>query len=460
MNRGVGYGSGRPGYKPDPLRIGIAVSLLVSVGRIHEQLGFLAALRPGLLVTVFLVGYTLAVPSSVSWRLLSRSRVTKPLAGLAILACLSVPFGLSIGQSASFILDVYSRVLLFALILLVSLRTITELRFAVWCYLGAVGALMFFAIAFGDMSSVHGGIDRLQGDSMYDANDLGVLLMVALPLGLLTLETSSTWRGKAASIAILAAIGYTMALTGSRGGMVGLAFVAVGVLLLVRHVSIPKKVLSLAAVVAALTVAAPPGYWQQMETIIRPDDDYNLTDPHGRKALATRGLGYMAAYPVFGLGISNFGRAELEISPLLTEYAPGTIAIRNLAPHNTYVEVGTEMGVFALAIWLALLGAGIFGLRRMSRRVPKEWASDKGDRMFLQRMLIYLPISFLAFAVTSFFVSHAYLPSFYVLVVLMGALDYHVRRLLLRTGPEGPGFRSSPTFHATGPGSPSRRGWT
>ena len=48
---------------------------------------------------------------------------------------------------------------------------------------------------------------------------------------------------------------------------------------------------------------APPGYWDQMGTILEPTEDYNWSDPIGRRQIMIRGMGYIAQYPVFGLGV-------------------------------------------------------------------------------------------------------------------------------------------------------------
>ena len=53
-----------------------------------------------------------------------------------------------------------------------------------------------------------------------------------------------------------------------------------------------------------MMATAPPGYWKSMQTILEdPKADYNWDSLNGRRQLAKRGMGYMLAYPVFGVGI-------------------------------------------------------------------------------------------------------------------------------------------------------------
>jgi O-antigen ligase len=181
-----------------------------------------------------------------------------------------------------------------------------------------------------------------------------------------------------------------------------------------------------------------------MSTILDPSDDYNITGEEGRKAIALRGLSYMSAYPLFGVGMSNFGRAEAFIGRADDQRAG--IGVRWLAPHNTYVQVGAEMGFFALMTWLTLLGAGTVGLVRLRNRLPRHWIRGTPRQQFLYTGTVFLPASFVAFAASSMFLSFAYLTPMYLLVGLMAALHVQISRerrverveFLSRATPMGP----------------------
>src|SRR5207247_922877 len=67
-------------------------------------------------------------------------------AGLAVLACLSAPFGISLGGSAQAILDVYSKVLVFAVLVMAAIRSARELWFFVLAYLIRTGAVVWMAL--------------------------------------------------------------------------------------------------------------------------------------------------------------------------------------------------------------------------------------------------------------------------------------------------------------------------
>jgi O-antigen ligase len=361
----------------------------------------------------------------------------------------SAVFGISLGGSLSYIATFYWKVLVLFAMLLISVRDVKDLAFILWAFVISIGTLVVLAntgmISF---ATTFGGLARLDAEGMYDANDLGMILLMGLPLGFLFLFNSGR-LGKVLSFLVIAGVPATIALTGSRGAFVGLAVVMPLLFLANARVSLVKRLGTVGIILAALTVAAPAGYWEQMETIIKPEADYNRTEQYGRVEISKRGIGYMSDRPIFGVGINNFARAEGTISSIAqTAFADQTV--KWVAPHNTYVQLGAETGVFGLLIWLALQGGGTVGLLRLRRRIPISWEMESTNRRFLREVCLFLPISFVAFAVTSFFLSHAYTAPFYFLLVFLSATYILVHRefaidaakeLQLRGGPGwGPGM--------------------
>jgi hypothetical protein len=218
-----------------------------------------------------------------------------------------------------------------------------------------------------------------------------------------------------------------------------------------------KRVTILAAVAAGLFFAAPDGYWKQMNTLLNLKEDYNLSVDYGRKGLAIRGFGYMLGRPLFGVGVANFPRAEGTISPIANARLSEGEAVEWLAPHNTYVNVGAEMGVPALVIWLSLLLGGTVGLWRLRRRLPASWEYESAERKFLSDACLFLPISFLGFAVSSAFLSHAYSVVPYIIFAYLAGLHLLVRKELRKGAMQAaPAVASGPG--AYGAGSFRRRG--
>jgi O-antigen ligase len=353
---------------------------------------------------------------------------------LGVLTCLSAVFGLSLGGSATFFLRAYGRELLFFGALVVAIRNVRDLRLMLLAYVASMAITVVLSFTAMETAATMTGLQRISGnESPYDANDLGVLFMVGIPLSLI-IFTSARGLTKWLAAFVLVGIPAAVALTGSRGALLGLAAVGTMLFLTVRQLSWSKKIFFAVSVITALALTAPAGYWDQMRSLLNPTSDYNFTDESGRKATAMRGVGYALQYPLFGVGLANFGRAEATISPLLRTNAPGDRILVNAA-HNTYIEVAAELGLPALVIWCTLLFGTVFSLRRLARRLPSSWARGTEEERLLYGASVYIPISLVGFAVTSMFVSHAYLPSFYYLVAFSSATMVLTRDQLRRSSP-------------------------
>jgi O-antigen ligase len=197
-----------------------------------------------------------------------------------------------------------------------------------------------------------------------------------------------------------------------------------------------------------------------MQSILAdPKADYNWDAINGRRQLAQRGIGYMSSYPVFGLGIDNFRKAEGTISEKALNLEPGH-GIRWASPHNSFVQAGAEAGVTGLVLWISLVLANIVIPLRLARRMPPEWRKGTPDQRFLSFAALYLPIAQVGFAGTAFFVSFTWMEPLYFLSALVAGLALVVTREIRPiTGRGSSGYRthrarSFPHFGTHRPASP------
>lgn len=401
----------------DPLRISLVLLTALTVSRFHQHYAFIGRLRPALLLAAFALGYALLHPSRLGNGQWVRTWPAKVVIGLAVMACLSVPFGISMGRAGRFVLEDFSKVLIFCFLLMGVIRGARDVSLFVWAFVISCGFLAYLSIFVFQLSRGQRGIQRLAHLYTYDANDLGVVLTVGIPLAILAFQISKV-RGKLLSGTILVAMGIALARSGSRGGFLGFLAVVIALLLWVERVSIAKRASFVAVTALALVIGAPAGYWRQMRTIRNIEKDYNITQETGRKQLAIRGLQYMMAYPIFGVGADNFPMAEGTISTRARSWQQGDPGVRWAAPHNTFIQVGSEMGVPALLLWSTLMFGGVLGTRRLHRRLPRQWAQGDFEERFLYLATLYLPIAFIGFITTSLFVSFAYQDVAYVLAGL------------------------------------------
>jgi O-antigen ligase len=435
----------------DPLHVVLFLLTIMTISRAHEHYHVLAKFRPALVLVVASVGYAFLNP-----RYLTRANVLaiwpmRLVAVLAVLACFSAAFGISLGASARFILDSYSKTLTYAFLIALSIRHVRDLYTYVWAYVVSCGVLAIFSIFVFGITKGNSYVTRLNDMYTYDSNDLGVVMMMGFPLALLLLTVE---RGMKRWLVLLILIGIsaTMARSGSRGGFLGFIAVGIASLTLVKGVSAPRRLIVFVGAVIALAVGAPPGYWKQMGTILKPEEDYNFTDIDGRKAVVERGLAYTARYPVFGLGVNNFSRAECQISPKI-EMRKINGPLRCTPPHNSYLQAASEMGVPGFLVWVSLVIGGIVAPLRLRRRLPQSWRRGTQSERFLYGATSFFPVAMIGFAVPATFVTFAWWDTVYFMAALLSGL-YVSTRVQFEPGVVAGAGRESVTFS-----SDDLRGW-
>jgi O-antigen ligase len=251
----------------------------------------------------------------------------------------------------------------------------------------------------------------------YDANDFATLITTAMPLGLYFALAYRRVVLRLLSFGGLLVLVVALIRSGSRGGF--LAFLAVAAFILVGFTSVPARarISGLAVILAVLSTTASDKYWTQMQTIVHPHEDYNTTDETGRVKIWKRGIGYMVGSPAFGVGMGNFQTAEGTLSSFARRSETGR-GVRWGAAHNTFVQIGAELGIPGLLLFLGLLVSLFASLRRVARYAARagpahtDWA----------RLAQSLTAALVGFVVGSFFLSLAYADMLYTLAALVVAL--------------------------------------
>lgn len=406
----------------DLVRVSLVLINIVSISAVHLYLGPLRYSRPTILLTGLALVAALINRKALAWQNLNKSWVSKTVLGILVWGTISAPFGISMASSLIYIGDRYIKILVVFFLMVIAVRNARDLLVLIWSFVAAAGILLVLAATVLEVNTTHTGLDRMGGGlTSFDANDLAMIYLMALPLCILLIFVS---RGIPRLIAACIAIGIpgSIALTGSRGALIGLAIVLIALFFALNRYSYLGRATCATLLLGGLLLGAPDGYWNQMKTILNPSEDYNLAAESGRVAIAKRGLGYMLRYPIFGLGVSNFGRAEGTISPIAAQLVEQGQGVPWIAPHNTYVQVGAELGIPGLVMWLALMYGGVVGLMRYHTKLPKNWDRISPDHMFMREATLLIPISVLGFAVTSFFLSHAYTAPPYILFAIVSGI--------------------------------------
>lgn len=409
----------RMAYRFDVARLSAAALIIISLTAIHLLVPPLRILRPSLTVLVLFWAIAIAAPAKVRWKNLTGAWPPKVVAALFVISLASIAFGISAGGALQYFLDHYVKVLIFFAALLVSIRRVEDLALLSWTFVISIGILTLLSVTVMDVRSTRSGLDRIAGQGMFDANDIGMVILMGMPVARLV-QQSAGRLGRWVAGAVLFTSPITIALTGSRGALIGFALVAPMMVMSLHKIPVVRRVSILAGMGIVLVFAAPAGYWAQMETTFNAEEDYNYSSDYGRIPIAKRGLYYMSRYPIFGLGVRNFPRAEGTISPIAEQRAAMGLSLMWVSPHNTFVQVGAELGLPALILWIGMHIAGILGLWRLRRRMPKSWERGTAQQRFLRDACQLLPVTWAGFGATSFFLTHAYTTPVYILLALTG----------------------------------------
>jgi O-antigen ligase len=195
---------------------------------------------------------------------------------------------------------------------------------------------------------------------------------------------------------------------------------------------------------AAMLVVGNQQYWEMMQSILHPTQDYNWAgkSQEGRMEVWKRGLSYMAARPLTGVGASGFFVAEGTLSQRAKEASWRGKGLKWSAPHNSFVQAGAELGVPGLLLFILLLWAAYRSARQRARA---QAAPGRAPPSVLLGQAF--AASMVGYAVTAFFLSQAYAAFLYTLLGLAIAFE-------LAT-PSGAAAESAP---AAAPARPLRRG--
>jgi probable O-glycosylation ligase (exosortase A-associated) len=395
--------------RSDLLIAAVAGYILTAVGRVHQVFPVLEALRPAIVtgavaLVLFLVDRRMNRRLTTAW-----TPATAWLLGVFAWMSLSVPGALSEGMSVNLVFGTFIKTVLMCLVAAAAIRGRRDVERLVLAYLAGAAIYAAAIISRFELGSGHDDW-RLGHLYYYDANDFATFAVTAIPFAVYFLHSARRLMARAAALAALAVLTLAFVYSGSRGGFLALAVVGVYVVLRYRAIPLRWRLMASALVAAVLLATASGQYWEQMGTIVS-DADYNRTDERGRLQIWTRGIGYMLDNPLFGVGPSNFQRAEGTLSPFAERQQFG-VGVRWSAAHNTFVQAGAELGIPGLLLFVAMIVAALRMLARAAR------ARSPDTQALAQALLA----SLIGFVVGAFFLSLAYSDMLYTLVALAAGL--------------------------------------
>jgi O-antigen ligase len=181
----------------------------------------------------------------------------------------------------------------------------------------------------------------------------------------------------------------------SRGAFIGMLIVFLFIAWKLgsqRRVEIVFAVLGLAGI---LVLLAPDKYGSRLLSIFVPSMDTEGS-ADARRGELFRSIYIALRHPLLGIGMGN--------------YQP-EMSYRGLVTHNSYTQVGAEMGMTALASYLLFI---VTPLRKLGQIARETFGIRRDSRFYY--LALGLQASLIAYLISSFFLSVAYVWYVYYLV--------------------------------------------
>jgi hypothetical protein len=394
--------------------------LLTFVWRLQDLVPVLGRFRLTVLASLAALGFFLLNGVGRAPERL-RHPVFRWVLAILALAALSVPAGVYPGYSFRFITQDHVKTVLFAVILAAAVRSARDVERFMAVHVAGATLYCLTVLARYDP----GGDGRLGGLIYYDANDLAMVLVCTVPmLVYLARPGRPTWL-RLAMVPVLGLFALTIVQTGSRGGFLGL--LAVFAAMIAGFHAVPRaQRFGVAAVLAlGLLVAGNDQFWGRLSTLLNPSSDYNWSgnSANGRMEVWKRGVGYMLDHPVLGVGAAAFGAAEGRLSPMAERAELTGRGYKWSAAHNSFVQIGAELGFPGLIAFCLLLWAAFAAARRLSRSARGERAPPP-EAALGQAFVVVL----VGYCVSGFFLSQAYSAYLYSVLALLVGLEVAVAR--------------------------------
>jgi O-antigen ligase len=350
---------------------------------------------------------------------------------------LSIDTSVSLHRVQTFI---FEGIVIFFLVTNV-VRTPAQLRNVTWVVAGStalLGALTLFQDVTHRYYSTFGGFARTSDDFFYgqvtsprfqgpigDPNYFGQILMIGVPLGFMLAATERAGLKRKLAVACTGLTVAGIVLTYSRGAVVALAFVLIGLVLL-RHV----KAHHLLVFVIALTVVvlSIPSYRARVTSIGSvkgASAEAGSTQASSDQSVRARSTEMRAAllavsdHPIFGLGPSafplNYQHYALQVGGEIHEkikFGAKKGQTPERQAHDIFLSVAADLGLVGLSLFLAMIAMTFRGLSRARR-----FAMRVGDAAGAGLTSGYL-LALVGFLTTGLFLSLAYERYYWLLLAL------------------------------------------
>jgi O-antigen ligase len=354
----------------------------------------LGVVRFDLLLVLILIGFAISSASAVRQE---KNLSSKWLNILIAYAILTIPLVEWPGSVVKIGFPNFVKAVVFYYFTVAFVKSENDLRFFVLVFVGCqlfrVLEPLYLHITegyWGSVASMAGWeyLNRLAGAPSDVVNPNGLAFVICTVLPFLYFLAPLSWIYRLVSLASIPMAIYALTLTGSRSGMVGMGVVIVGIVLKSKR----RVMLSVLIVVAGL--ASFPLMNADMQ------DRYLSIIGMGEKNAGTaddRIEGMIGQFqvvlhrPLFGHGLGTSPEANFNFT------STGPYAGRAMPAHNLYIEIGQELGLIGVVLFLIFMKSIYIGFSESKIAVAKH---DPGG--FLPRLIDALQVWFLMNFIFSF----------------------------------------------------------
>ena len=315
------------------------------------------------------------------------------LGGFFILGVCSVPFSMWPGGSVDVMSDLFVKSMVVCVLTAQLLTSVKRFKQMLWCVL-----LFGFATAIIGLLEYQKG-RVIEGYRLYgtwagisgNPNDFSLTLNLIIPFAVALYMLTTRFVHKMVIIGFLVFAVLGILLTYSRSGFLTLATImALALLKFTAGGSRQKFVFPILLLGIAFIAFAPEGYGTRIESIFDSSKD-QVGSSQVRVNAMRYSLESMAEHPLFGVGL---GMNILGIKDLGMGWQH---------VHNVYLQIGTEMGVPAMIIFVIFLLKVLGTVRRVEKQFKRS-----GEIVDIQVLAVACQISLAAFMIAAFFYPVAY----------------------------------------------------
>lgn len=374
--------------------------IFVLIARIQEIFAFMTPLRLGLIFQILEITVIIKLANSGKFQFFSlKAPEWKLFSALWVTGLLSTLFSNYKMASLVFLSQSFTVLIFFFVFVVNLIKTFEGHRKVVWCL---ILAIFFLAVP----ATYSSGARWTSLGASYDPNDIALIVVITIPFAI---SLISQTKGIRKIFLIISVLVFIIALfaTMSRGGFFGLVVVLAVLLFRSSTLSVFQKV-GVAVILVLLFGWLAPDSFKARLASIGSEEDYNVTDKFGRKAIWERNIPIVLQNPVLGVGpgcftiVNGFTYAE-EVGGKSW----------NMTAHNSYLLIAVEMGLVGLGLYVAFIVRCIMRMQRLQKEAVLN--SEFEEHIWFA---IALEASLLGYMVSAFFISFTYNPVLYLLVGL------------------------------------------